>query len=133
MEEVMGLMKENSEGMMEFPRDITMQDCFSDLEEPLYGFVTNVTLVEDMPCILGVQCFENGTTIRQNDIIEDTLRNNLNSSNLDLETQQRMLLNRVCGAEEEPQNRRTGKFTLPMLRKYDIIFSYLYGCFYLIS
>ena len=101
MEEVMGLMKENSEGMMEFPRDITMHDCFSDLEEPLFGFVTNVTLVEDMPCILGVQCFENGTTIRQNDSIEDTVRNNLNSSNLDLETQQRMLLNRVCGAEEE--------------------------------
>ena len=103
-------MKENSEGKMEFPRDITLQDCFSGLEEPLYGFVSNVTLVEDMPCILGVQWFENGTTIRGNDGVEDNLRNNLNSSNLDFETQQRVLLDRVCGADEEPENRRRGRF-----------------------
>ena len=112
----MGLMRENSEGMMEFPRDITMQDCFSDLEEPLYGFVTNVTLVEDMPCILGVQCFENGKTIRGNDGIEESVGSNLNSSNLDLETRQLMLLDRVCGTDEEPQNRRKGRFSLNILK-----------------
>ena len=31
-------------------------DCFDDVEEPLYGFRTRVTLAENSPCILGVTC-----------------------------------------------------------------------------
>ena len=65
MEEVMDMMVENEDGRMEFPRDMMLEDCFSPAEEPLFGFVTNVTIPEDMlePCILNVECFENGTRI----------------------------------------------------------------------
>ena len=101
-------MTENSVGKMEFPRDVAMQDCFSGLEEPLYGFVSNVSLVEDMPCILGVECYENGTSIRENDVIHTDLPLNMNTSDTDFETQQRFL-DRVCGPESEEQNRRQGK------------------------
>jgi len=31
-------------------------DCFGDVEEPLYGFRTRVTLAENSPCTLGVTC-----------------------------------------------------------------------------
>ena len=106
-------MKENTDGKMEFPRDIAMQDCFSETEEPLYGFVTNVTLVEDMPCLLGIECLENGTTIKANNIeLEGAsiLEVNVgNDSHSDFVTQQITLLDRVCGPEDvEAQNRRKG-------------------------
>ena len=65
------MMEENSDGQMEFPRDVIMQDCFSGMQEPLFGFVTNVTLVNDSPCILDVECFENGTKIRGNETIQN--------------------------------------------------------------
>ena len=78
----MGMMKENEEGNMEFPRDIMVEDCFSGVEEPLYGFVTNITIPEAMlkPCLIGVECFENGTRFDEmtsnnsvaNDIMNDT-------------------------------------------------------------
>ena len=57
----------NSDGKMEFPRDMMVQDCLQNSVEPLYGFVTNVTLLTDQPCIQGVECFENGTTIDTGD------------------------------------------------------------------
>ena len=65
MEDVMDMMEENDEGNMEFPRNLMVEDCFSSGEEPLYGFVTNVTIPEDMlePCLVGIECFENGTRI----------------------------------------------------------------------
>ena len=65
MEDVMDMMEPNSEGSMEFPRDVMIEDCFDGAEEPLYGFVTNVTIPEEMlePCLENVQCFENGTLI----------------------------------------------------------------------
>ena len=113
LDEIMDLMKENTDGKMEFPRDIAMQDCFSGTAEPLYGFVTNVTLVEDMPCLLGIECFENGTTIKANNIeLEGAsiLEVNMgNDSHSDFVTQQITLLDRVCGPEDvEAQNRRKG-------------------------
>ena len=57
------MIEENSEGKMEFLRDMIVEDCFSDVEEPLFGFVTNVTIPEDKlkPCVLNVECFQNGT------------------------------------------------------------------------
>ena len=48
MEDVMGMMEKNEEGKLEFPRDLMVEDCFSSGFEPLYGFVTNVTIPEDM-------------------------------------------------------------------------------------
>ena len=80
MEDVMNMMEENSEGRMEFPRDVMLEDCFSSSQEPLYGFVTNVTIPEDMlePCLVGVECFENGTTIR------DAINNQEINDNTDL-------------------------------------------------
>ena len=33
-----------------------MDDCFEDMQEPLYGFRTKVTLTENSPCELGVTC-----------------------------------------------------------------------------
>ena len=65
MEDVMDMMEENDEGNMEFPRDLMVEDCFSSGAEPLYGFVTNVTIPEDMlePCLVDIECFENGTRI----------------------------------------------------------------------
>ena len=70
MEDVMNMMEENKEGHMEFPRDVMLEDCFSGAEEPLYGFMTNVTIPEDMldPCIVDVECFANGTNINQTSI-----------------------------------------------------------------
>ena len=66
----MNLMVENEDGNMEFPRDMMLEDCFSPAEEPLFGFVTNVTIPEDMlePCILNVECFENGTIINNTSV-----------------------------------------------------------------
>lgn len=34
----------------------SLDDCFDDLEEPLYGFRVQVTLAENSPCILGSTC-----------------------------------------------------------------------------
>ena len=65
MEDVMDMMEENAEGKMEFPRDLMVEDCFSSGEEPLFGFVTNVTIPEKRlePCLVDVECFDNGTKI----------------------------------------------------------------------
>ena len=57
----------NDDGKMEFPRDMMVQDCLQNSVEQLYGFVTNVTLFTDQPCIQGVECFENGTAIGSGD------------------------------------------------------------------
>ena len=59
----MNMMQENDEGNLEFPRDVMVEDCFSGVEEPRYGFITNITIPEEMlkPCLIGVECFENGT------------------------------------------------------------------------
>ena len=51
----------NNEGKMEFPRDLMVEDCFGGIQEPLYGFVSNVTLSKDRPCIENEECFLNGT------------------------------------------------------------------------
>jgi len=41
----------------------SMDDCFSDMPEPMYGFKTQVTLVEDSPCFLGSTCKTSNHTI----------------------------------------------------------------------
>ena len=73
MEDVMNMMDENTEGNMEFPRDVMIEDCFAGSEEPLYGFVTNVTIPEDMikPCLVNIECFENGTSINATNNTQD--------------------------------------------------------------
>ena len=77
----MAMMEENEEGKMEFPRDVMLEDCFSGSEEPLYGFVSNVTIPEDMlkPCLIDIECYENGT-----DIINTTNSVQENVDNIDL-------------------------------------------------
>ena len=74
IEDVMEMIEENSEGKMEFPRDMIVEDCFSDVQEPLFGFVTNVTIPEDRlrSCVLNAECFENGTMINAIENIEET-------------------------------------------------------------
>ena len=81
----MELMVENEDGNMEFPRDMMLEDCFSPAEEPLFGFVTNVTIPEDMlePCILNVECFENGTIINGTSVNDNEGLANLTVSNFD--------------------------------------------------
>ena len=49
-----------------------LHDCIEDMPEPLYGFVTNLTLVQDELCELDVTCTSNGTKIR-GDIGEGSL------------------------------------------------------------
>ena len=77
----MDMMRENDEGKMEFPRDVMLEDCFSGSDIPLYGFVSNVTIPEEMlePCLLGIECFENGTRI-------DDGNNSTRGTNLDINT-----------------------------------------------
>ena len=41
------------------------EDCFNDIPEPLYGFRTKVTLVDNEPCELGVTCDQNGNRIQR--------------------------------------------------------------------
>ena len=67
MEDVMGMMEENEEGHMVFQRDMVVEDCFSPTNEPLYGFMSNVTIPEEMlkPCLIDVECYQNGTSINQ--------------------------------------------------------------------
>ena len=74
MEDVMGMMEENEEGKLEFPRDLMVEDCFSSGIEPLYGFITNVTIPEERlePCLVDVDCFENGTLINNEQMIDNT-------------------------------------------------------------
>ena len=33
-----------------------MDDCYSDMDEPLYGFRSKIVLTENSPCELGVTC-----------------------------------------------------------------------------
>ena len=40
---------------------INMEDCF---DTPLYGYVANITVVDDVPCTLGVDCVSNNTLVR---------------------------------------------------------------------
>ena len=63
IDEIIDMMELNEDGKMEFPRDVMVQDCLESSAEPLFGFVTNVTLLTDEPCIPDVECFENGTRI----------------------------------------------------------------------
>ena len=86
MDEVMDMMIENEDGNMEFPRDMMLEDCFSPAEEPLFGFVTNVTIPEDIlePCILNVECFENGTRINGTSVNDDEKFLNQTLSNIDI-------------------------------------------------
>ena len=63
------MMVMNENGKMEFPRALMMQDCLANQVEPLYGFVTNVTLLSDQPCIEDVECTVNGTRIDSEDEI----------------------------------------------------------------
>ena len=74
MDEIMNMMVENADGHMEFPRESMLEDCFSNMEEPLYGFVSNITLVEESPCIVNEECFENGTKIHGTDITQPNRR-----------------------------------------------------------
>ena len=85
------MMVMNENGKMEFPRDLMMQDCLANQVEPLYGFVTNVTLLSDLPCIEGVECTVNGTRIDSedeilldgDDILIDIDDNTISSTNKD--------------------------------------------------
>ena len=43
----------------------SMEDCFNNIQEPLYGFRTKVTLVDNEPCELGVTCDEDGNKIQR--------------------------------------------------------------------
>ena len=81
IEEINNMMEQNTDGNMEFPRDILLEDCFSNMAEPLYGFVTNVTLIEDEPCVLNTECFENGTRITE----ENFEQSNLNRTRVNVE------------------------------------------------
>ena len=55
----------------------SLDDCIDGIEEPLYGFRTNVTLIDNEPCILGETCratldgeqIGNKLTKQQNDIL----------------------------------------------------------------
>ena len=66
------MMAMNEDGKMEFPRDLMVEDCLENAAEPLFGFVTNITLANDQPCIQDVECSENGTLIDSGqDILSD--------------------------------------------------------------
>ena len=39
----------------------SMDDCIEGMEEPLYGFRTRITLVDNEPCTLGVTCRDDPT------------------------------------------------------------------------
>ena len=40
-----------------------MHDCIDGMDEPMYGFVTELDLVDDAPCILDTTCDANGNKI----------------------------------------------------------------------
>ena len=87
------MMVQNSDGNMEFPRDVIVEDCFSSMAEPLYGFVTNVTLIEDEPCVLNNECFENGTRIKE----ENFEQSNLNRTPVNVEDLGQLFLQKRQG------------------------------------
>ena len=76
----METMEENEEGNMEFPRDVMFEDCFPEMEEPLYGFITNVTVLNNSPCLLDVECFANGTSIKNSTNLNEDATNNIVST-----------------------------------------------------
>ena len=47
----------------------SIDDCIEGIEEPLYGFRTNITLLRDSPCILGYTCDNPSTSGTENIII----------------------------------------------------------------
>ena len=99
IEEIQNMMVLNSEGKMEFPRDMMASDCFRGQVEPLFGFVTNITLINEEPCIEGIECFINGTSISTNDVGEnDTITE---TENIDTEADDDI--------ETNNENRRNGR------------------------
>ena len=88
MEDVMDMMEENTEGKMEFPRDVTVEDCFEGAQEPLYGFVTNVTIPEDKlePCLLNIECFHDESSINATSSTEEE-PDSVTGANLESRTQ----------------------------------------------
>ena len=68
-------MEENENGDMEFPQDVMLEDCFTDMEEVTYGFLTNVTLGNET-CIEDVECTINGTRLDTTDSSTTMLNNN---------------------------------------------------------
>ena len=38
-------------------------------DEPMFGFVSNITLVDDEECVIGLTCNEDGTPIRDNSYV----------------------------------------------------------------
>ena len=66
-----------------------MHNCIAGMAEPLYGFVSQVMLVEDEPCELGITCTENGDKIGsgndQNNLTPDT-NFDFHNNNVDRQT-----------------------------------------------
>ncbi len=42
----------------------SLDDCMEGIEEPLYGFRSNITLVDRQPCILGATCKSPGLYLK---------------------------------------------------------------------
>jgi hypothetical protein len=59
----------------------SMDDCFNDMDEPRYGFVCRVRLVEDQPCVLGVTC--RGVPDDEDDLLVDLFDPAFELQNLD--------------------------------------------------
>ena len=71
----MQLMEENENGDMEFPQGIMLEDCFTNVEQATYGFITNVTLGSET-CIENVECTINGTRLNETDRSSAAMQNN---------------------------------------------------------
>ena len=59
----------------------SMDDCFSDMQEPLYGFITKVTLVDNEPCELGVTCDQEGNKIQKRNAFWHRSRHHMSRHN----------------------------------------------------
>ena len=59
----------------------SMDDCFNDMDEPKYGFVCRIRLVEDQPCVLGVTC--RGVPDDEDDFLVDLFDPAFELQNLD--------------------------------------------------
>ena len=55
----------------------SIDDCIDGIEEPLYGFRTNITLLRDSPCILGYTCDNPSTSGRENFCLYRVAQTNL--------------------------------------------------------
>jgi len=91
-----------------------MDDCYSDMDEPLYGFRSKIVLTENSPCELGVTC--RGVPEDVNPDLQSSLQQQQQQRNLQyyesssLQQQQQQLNSQYYGSSSLQQQQQNVQY-----------------------